>query len=72
MHYLGIVLPGEHEPRASHVGGQLVDLVELICLYKLLHVLRFPEVEDEELVCRRPLKLVVLDVDAEHKVSPLL
>jgi hypothetical protein len=72
VHYCRIVLAGEHEPRAAHVGCELVHLVELVLLDELFDPSRLPEVEDEELVGSGLLELVVLDVHAHDEVPPPL
>jgi hypothetical protein len=46
---VGIVVAGEHEPRSAHVGGQLVDLVEVSVDHVAAHR-RVREIANDEIV----------------------
>ena len=65
MHHVGIVLAGKHVPGATHIGGQLIDLVEP----GVDHVAAEPavaQIADREVIGRGVGKLGVLHIDAAH------
>ena len=64
---VGIVLAGEDVPRAPHIGGQLVDLVDAV--HHPPHQRRIAQVAQDEFVRRQGRVLMLLQIDGAHPVA---
>src|SRR5690606_2035620 len=65
MHDVGIVLASKDEGGATHVGCQLVNLVEAL-IEDPLHVRLVTQIHDNEIVCGGWSEFRVFQIDAPH------
>lgn len=75
MHDVRIILAGKNETGTTHVGRELVDLVEGLATadrHHLVQSVMVPQVKDLKVIRRCRRKLGILEVDATNPVPLLL
>jgi hypothetical protein len=66
LHDVGIMFAGEDIAGPAHVGGKLVNLVEMAVIDGADHVL-FAQVADHEFICRAGAEFGVLEINPANK-----
>jgi hypothetical protein len=70
MHHVGIVITSEYVSGASHVGSQLIDLVD--AAHYISDNARIPQVTNDKLVSWDFAEFVEFEIDCPNPITLLL